>query len=494
MTSNPVDIDTPRRDVGGAFAALLAAVLAFSLMQTLVVPALPDLQRQLNASTTVVPWVLSAFLLTASVATGLLGRLGDMFGKRRMLLVALVVFGMGTLLAAMASSIGVLIAGRAIQGLGAATMPLAIGIVRDVFPRDRVPVAIGWISATFGVGFGVGLVVSGLIVASLGWQWIFWLGLVVIVVSIVMVAAFVPESSVRSPGRVDVVGAILLSGGLALLLLAISQSRVWNTAAVLALFVAAAGLLVAFVLAERRIRQPLVDVRLLRRRPILTTNVATLIIGFGMFGTFTLIPLFVGANPEAGYGFGASVVQAGLFLLPMAAGMLAAGPIAGRLGARAGFKTPLVLATTIGALGFALFAFAHDAAWTIYAGSAVLGVATGFAFASVANLIVTAVDPRQTGEATGINTIMRTIGGSLGTQSAAAVVAAMPGENGYTAAFAMSAVAMVIATVAALAYPRLLVDVADHEEHRAENRDQVGDDAAGDELGQHGDVVERGRT
>ncbi|MBM7791383.1 EmrB/QacA subfamily drug resistance transporter [Tenggerimyces flavus] len=488
MTSNPTGIDTPRRDVGGAFAALLTAVLAFSLMQTLVVPALPDLQRQLDASTTVVPWVLSAFLLTASVATGLLGRLGDMFGKRRMLLVALLVFGIGTLIAAMASSIGVLIAARAIQGLGAATMPLAIGIVRDVFPRDRVPIAIGWISATFGVGFGVGLVVSGLIVASLGWQWIFWLGLVVIVASIAMVAAFVPESSVRSPGRVDVVGAILLSAGLTLLLLAISQSRVWNAVAITALLVAAAGLLVAFVLAERRIRQPLVDVRLLSRRPILTTNVATLIIGFGMFGTFTLIPLYVGS------AFGASVVEAGLFLLPMAAGMLAAGPIAGRLGAKAGFKTPLVLATTIGVLGFALFAFAHDLAWTIYAGSAVLGIATGFAFAAVANLIVTAVDPRQTGEATGINTIMRTIGGSLGTQSAAAVVAAMPGENGYTAAFAMSAVAMVVATIAALAYPRLLVDVADHEEHRAENRDQVGDDAAGDELGQHGDVVERGRT
>lgn len=488
MTSNPTGIDTSRRDVGGAFAALLTAVLAFSLMQTLVVPALTDLQRQLDASTTVVPWVLSAFLLTASVATGLLGRLGDMFGKRRMLLVALAVFGLGTLLAAMASSIGVLIAARAIQGLGAATMPLAIGIVRDVFPRDRVPVAIGWISATFGVGFGVGLVVSGLIVASLGWQWIFWLGLVVIVASIVMVAAFVPESSVRTPGRVDAVGAILLSAGLALLLLAISQSRVWNAIAIAALFVVAAGLLVAFVLAERRIRQPLVDVRLLRRRPILTTNVATLIIGFGMFGTFTLIPLYVGS------AFGASVVEAGLFLLPMAAGMLAAGPVAGRLGARAGFKVPLVLATTIGVLGFALFAFAHDAAWTIYVGSAVLGVATGFAFASVANLIVTAVDPRQTGEATGINTIMRTIGGSLGTQSAAAVVAAVPGENGYTVAFAMSAVAMVVATIAALAYPRLLVDVADHEEHRAENRDQVGDDAAGDELGQHGDVVERGRT
>jgi EmrB/QacA subfamily drug resistance transporter len=465
MTSMTRGIDQRRHRTGTAFFALLTAVLSFSLMQTLVVPALPDLQRQLNTATTVLPWVLSAFLLSASVATGLLGRLGDMFGKRRVLLACLIVFGIGTLLAALAGSIGLLIAARAMQGLGAATMPLAIGIVRDEFPRERVPVAIGWISATFGIGFGVGLVVSGLIVAALGWQWIFWLGLLVIVAAIAMVAAFVRESPVRSPGRIDWIGAILLSAGLVALLLAISQSRVWSAPTVVALFAAVAIAFVAFVLAERGIRQPLVDVGLLRTRPILTANVATFIIGFGMFGAFTVVPLFVGTPPEQGYGFGASVTESGLFMLPMAAGMLAAGPIAGRLGARAGFKTPLVLATLIGALGFTVFALAHDAAWTIYVGSAVLGVAVGFAFASVANLVVSAIDPRQTGEATGINTIMRTIGGSLGTQLAATVIAAVPGEDGYTAAFAMAAGAMVLATLAALAYPRLLVDVAHDKEH-----------------------------
>lgn len=226
------------------------------------------------------------------------------------------------------------------------------------------------------------------------------------------------------------------------------------------LLAGAVVLLVAFVAAERRIRQPLIDIELLRRRAVLTSNVAALIIGFGMYGAFTLVPLFVQTPPEVGYGFGASVTEAGVFVLPMAVTMLFASPLAGRIGARVGFKIPLVLATLIGALGFVLFAVAHDAEWTIYLGNAVLGIGVGFAFASLANLVVGAVEPRQTGEATGVNTIMRTIGGSLGAQIAATIVVSahaagtsVPAESGYTTAFALSAIAMGLAALAALAGP-----------------------------------------
>ncbi len=450
------------RRVAASFAALLLAVLSFSLMQTMVVPALPDLRHELGADTTTVSWVLSAFLLTASVATGVLGRLGDMFGKRRMLLVSLTVFAIGTLLAAVSTSIGVLIAARAVQGFGAASLPLAIGIVRDEFPRERVPVAIGWISATFGIGFGVGLIVSGLIVDALGWSWIFWACLAVVIVALVAVRVSVPESPVRAPGRVDVAGVLLLTAALVAVLLPISQGRSWGWSAPLTigLFVAGGVLLVVFVAVERRIGQPLIDIGVLRRRAVLSASAATLIIGFGMFGAFTVVPLFVQTPPSAGYGFGASVTEAGLFMLPMAATMLLAGPVAGRLGARAGFKLPLVLATVFGAAGFAVFAAWHDAERPIYAGSAVLGIGVGFAFAAVANLVVAAVAPQQTGEAVGVNTIMRTIGGSLGAQVAATLIAArhlpgspVPAESGYTTAFVMSAIALALAAVAAVAHP-----------------------------------------
>jgi EmrB/QacA subfamily drug resistance transporter len=411
------------------------------------VPALPDLQRAFAVSTPAVSWVLSAFLLSASVATGLLGRLGDMFGKRRTLLAALGIAAIGTLISGVAGSLGVLLAGRVLQGLGAATIPLALGIVRDTFPRERVPVAIGWISAMFGIGFGVGLVAAGVVVDTLGWRWIFWLGLAVTGAGIVAVRAFVPESPTRSPGRVDVVGAVLLSAGLVSVLLAVSQGRVWGWGSAPTVVLMAGGLLllVAFAAAEARIPQPLVDVRLLCRRPILTANLATLVIGFGMFGAFTLVPQLVQAAP-----FRASVTQAGLFMLPMAVTMLVASPVAGRIGARTGFRLPLVLACAISAAGFVLYAVAHHSAWAIATAAAVLGVGVGFAFAAVANLVLAAVDPRQSGEAAGINTIMRTVGGAIGAQTAATVVTG----TGYTGAFVMSAVAMAVAALVALAYPR----------------------------------------
>ncbi|NIH79791.1 MFS transporter [Amycolatopsis viridis] len=451
------------------FAALLLAVLSFSLLQTMPVPALPTLQAEFGTSTTTVSWVLSAFLLTASVATGLLGRLGDMFGKRRVLLACLAVSAAGTLLAALAPSIGVLITARAIQGVGAATFPLAFGIVRDEFPRDRVPVAIGWISSTFGIGFGAGLVVPGLVVDALGWQWIFWLMLAVTVAGIAAVTAFVGESPVRSPGRVDWSGALLLTGGLVALLLAISEGRVWGwgSAAIIGLFAAAAVLLIVFALVETRLTQPLVDIRLLGRPAVLTSNITALIIGFGMYGAFTLVPLLAETPPQAGYGFGASVTEAGLFIIPMAVTMLVASPLAGRLGAAAGFKLPLVLACVLGAAGFVVFALAHTTRWPLYLGNGILGIGVGFAFASLANLVVAAVDPAQTGEATGINTIMRTIGGTFGAQIASTIVTAgivpgtrFPAESGYTTAFTLSAIAMGVAALVAVAGPGRLVPAA----------------------------------
>lgn len=453
---------TTHRGMAAPFGALLVAVLSFSLLQTMPVPALPDLQREFSSSTTTVSWVLSAFLLSASVSTGLLGRIGDMFGKRRVLLGCLTVSAAGTMLAALAGSVGVLIAARAIQGVGAATFPLAFGIVRDEFPRERVPVAIGWISSTFGIGFGFGLVIPGLLVDRLSWEWIFWVMFAVTVVGLAAVAAFVPESPVRSPSQIDWVGAVLLSGGLVTFLLAISEGRVWGwtSTAILGLLVVAVVLLTMFGLVEARLEAPLIDIRLLGKRAVLTPNITALIIGFGMYGAFTLVPKLVQTPSRYGYGFDASVTQAGLFIIPMAVAMLFASPLAGRIGARIGFKFPLALACLINAVGFLVFGFAHDTRLAIYLGNAITGVGVGFAFASLANLVVNAVDQHQTGEATGINTIMRTIGGTFGAQIASTAVTSkriagtsIPAESGYTSAFILSAMALAVATLAALTVP-----------------------------------------
>jgi len=452
-----------RQHYGLTLAVLVLAALAYALSQTMVAPALPDIQRELGATTTQVTWVLTVYLLTASVATPVLGRLGDILGKERILVLVLALFGLGSLVAALSHSIGLLIAGRAIQGAAGAVFPLAFGIIRDEFPRERVATGIGLISATFGIGGGVGLVISGVIVDHLSYEWLFWLGLIVTVIALVATHLFVPESPIRTKASIDWAGAALLSVGLICLLVGVSYGNDWgwSSARVLGLFVAAAIVLAVWVWFESRTREPLVDMRMMRLRGVWTTNLTGLLIGFGMFGSFILIPQFVQMPEASGYGFGASVTEAGIFLLPSAAVMLVAGPMAGLLANRYGSRLPLLIGTLVAAASFALLAAAHSERWHIYLTGAMLGVGIGLSFASMANLIVEAVDPSQTGVATAMNTIMRTIGGALGGQIAASIVAGhvtsgsrFPAESGFTQAFVVSAVAVMIAFAAALAIPR----------------------------------------
>lgn len=392
----------------------------------------------------------------ASTHLSVVAVLGDIFGKRRLLLVSLLILGVGTVLAATAGSVGMLIAARAVQGLGGGTFPLAFGIARDSFVRERVTVAIGTISAVFGVGFGVGLVVPGPITDSLGWQWLFWISLIPTVAAFGAVRVFISRDSEGKGGSVDWTGGVLLAVGFVALLLVIGQARLWSVGALGGVAALSAVALVAFGAVESRVRAPLIDLRVLRRRALVTANLSALVIGFGMYGAFTLVPQLVQAAPEAGFGFGATVTESGLYLLPMAVTMLFAGPVAGRIGPRIGFGTTLVLACVIGALGFCFFAAGHRVIGAIVVGSGVLGVGVGFAFSALANIVVGAVDPQATGEATGVNTIVRTIGGSLGALVAATIVAStapaetgVPTAGGYTAAFGISAVALAAAAIIA---------------------------------------------
>ncbi len=451
-----------RQHYGLTLLVLAVAGLSFALLQTMVLPALPTIQREYGVSTTVVTWVMTVYLLTASIATPVLGRLGDMFGKERLLVIVLLVLAVGTLMAALSSSIEMLIAGRAVQGAGGAIFPLAFGIIRDEFPRERVGAGIGLISATFGIGGGAGLVLAGLIVDHLDYTWIFWLSLVVILAAVVATHFFVPESPVKTPAKIDWVGAALLAAGLGSGLLAVSEGGNWGwgSAEVVGLLAVAATLLLVWGRYELRVAEPLVDMRMMRLRGVWTTNVTALMVGFGMFGSFLLVPQLVQMPAAAGFGFGATVTQAGLFLLPSSAVMLFAGPFSGWLGGRFGSRTPALIGIALVGLGFIQLAVMHDQHWHIYLNSVITGAGIGLSFAAMATLIVEAVPQSQTGIATGMNTIMRSIGGALGAQISASIVGAhlaasgLPTESGFVIAFIVSAAALGLAFVAALLIPR----------------------------------------
>ena len=268
-----------RQHYGLTLGILTLATTAYALQQTMVVPALPQLQRELDASTTWATWVFTGFLLSAAVLTPILGKLGDRFGKERLLVASLATFFVGCVGCAIAPDIWTLIAARVVSGAGGAVFPLSFGIIRDEFPPERVKVGIGLLSAVFGVGGGLGLVLSGVIVDNASWRWIFVVGAAAVAVAIVLVRRFVPESPIRSPSRVDVPGAVLFSTMLLSLLIGLSEGESWGwtSPAVLGLFGLAAVAGVTWVLFELRVDEPLIDMRVLAGRPVLLTNTTCLL-------------------------------------------------------------------------------------------------------------------------------------------------------------------------------------------------------------------------
>jgi EmrB/QacA subfamily drug resistance transporter len=451
-----------RQHYGLTFAVLALAGATYAVLQSLVAPAIPEIQHEFHTSTTSAAWVLTAYLLSASIFTPVLGRLGDMFGKERTLVAVLVVLAFGTFLAAISTDINMLIIGRVIQGAGGAIFPLAFGIIRDEFPRERIPHGIALISAILGIGGGLGIVLAGPIIDHLSIHWLFWIPLILIVVATVMTVFFVPESPIKTPGTINWSGAALLSAWLVALLVGISEgsSWGWTDGRTLGLFLAAAVLLGAWIVNEQRAEEPLVDMSMMRIRGVWTVNAAAFLVGAGMYSSFVLLPQFTETDASTGYGFSASVTEAGLFLLPSTVMMLVISPLAGRLSARVGSRVPLVGGSIACTLAFVLLAVAHDQKWEIYAASAILGVGIGLAFASLANLIVEAVRPEQTGVATGMNTVMRSLGGSVGSQIGASVIAgtvvgtALPTEHGFELAFIIAGAACFLGALASLAVPR----------------------------------------
>jgi EmrB/QacA subfamily drug resistance transporter len=435
--------------------------MAFALSQTVVSPALPELQRSMHATPSSIAWILTGYLLAASVATPIVGKLGDLYGRARVLTVVLVVFAGGSAICALAGSLELLVAGRVVQGVGGGIFPLAFGIIRETFPKERVATAIGGISATFGIGGGVGLVIAGLIVDALGPSWLFWLGLMALPAAYT-IWRDVPREQTRPGARVDWLGAVLLSAALTSLLFGLSRTIAWGwgSGRVLALIAGGLVLAVVWVLLELRVDQPLVDMRVLRRRPVLMTNITAVLVGFSMFASFLLVPQLAQTPERFGYGFGATVTGAGLLMLPSTLVMLVSGPWAGRLASRSA-RLPLILGTAVNALAFLLFAVAHGSAWEVAVAGGLMGVGIGFSFASMANLVVEAVPREEVGVATGINTIMRSLGGALGAQLVATLLSSqtigssvIPSEAAYTDAFIVAAIASGLGTLAALSIPK----------------------------------------
>ena len=425
-------------------------------LQSLIIPVLSTIGADLGADAVGQTWMLTAWLISAAVATPLLGRAGDLVGRRRMYLLALGAVAVGSLLSAFAPNLTVMLFARVLQGLGAAVFPLGFGLVRDAFPSARLAGAIGGLSAIMAVGSGLGTVIAGPVSAVIGWRGLFALPLVLAATGLALGYFGLSRTTTRATGRINVLAAVLLSGWLVALLLPLSSGNQWGWGSpiVLTLFVVAAILASAWVAVELRSRNPLVDMKIMRLPAVWTTNVTALLTGAAMFGVWAYLPRLAETPTSSGYGLGVDASTAGLIMLPMLVTMASVGFVAGPLSRVLPFAAQLTLGAFLSALASLGIAFLHGNVWTLAAAAAVLGLGTGLVTSSTPNLIVRSVPADQVGIATGMNANIRTIGGAIGTTVFAAAIGAtlgaagLPAESGYVAAFVIGAILAVIGGLA----------------------------------------------
>lgn len=438
----------------------LGALMA-ALAQTLIIPVLPVMSRDLGASTTQAQWLLTSTLLVAAVSVPVVGRLADMFGRRRMLLVAVGALTVGSLIDALTSNITVMLIGRAIAGLSTAAIPLGISLLAAVLPEARKGSAVALVSAMLGVGGALGLPLAGLIADNFDYHVLYWIGAIGAALSLVAIRLLVGEVAHARSGSVDFVGIVLLAGAVICLVLPLSQgsSWGWGSLATIGLLVVSVVLFALLFVVERRVDNPLVNIRTLSNPPIAITNVASIFIGFALFASFVGTANYVQAPTATGYGFGSSVLVAGLCLLPSGVLMLLLSPVAARLIAMWSAGRVLALAGGTLAVGLVLRIFATGSLWEIIVGASIVGAGTGIGYATLPSLINAHSPSTELAAANGINALARSLGSTLASAVGGSLLAAitvsvggteMPSLGAYRLLFAICAVAAVLAAVAGL--------------------------------------------
>lgn len=438
--------------------------LVVAMQFTLVIPLLADLPGLLDVSSENASWLMTATVLASAVSTPIVARMADMYGKRRMMLVSLTVMIVGSLVCALEVSFSMLIVGRAMQGFAASLIAVGISLLRDELPPERVATAVALMSATMGIGSALGMPLSGVFYQTLGWHSIFWFSAVAGAVLVAALALFIDESPVRTPGRFDLVGAALFSAGLVSLLLPVSKGNAWGwtSAPVLGLLVLSVAIFSAWIPVQRRRRHPMVDLRIARQRPVLTTNIASLFVGFAMFSNLFLTAQVLQTPTDSDAGFGLSADAAGLAMVPMGLVMVLLAPFTGRMLNAIGGRTTLAIGSGLMAVSYAGRVWFSSSVLEVIIGSTLVGAGTAIAFAAMPTLIMNAVPITQTASANGLSTLVRSIGAAIASTACAAILAMytidvgqipVPTETGVQIVLWASAGSAAIATLITRAIP-----------------------------------------
>lgn len=460
--------DAPKR-TGVIVAVLAFAGLGASFMQTILIPIQGELPKLLNTTSGNTAWVITATLVAAAVCTPVAGRLGDMFGKRRVAMALLLLQAVGAVLAALSNDVVTMVIARVLQGMAAGVIPLGISILRDVLPRRRLGSGIALVSATLGVGGALGLPISAVVAENFDWHALFWVAAGIAVLAYLAYAVFVPSSTQRSPGRIDVVGIVGLALGLVGVLVAVSRGGDWGwgDARTLTLLVGGVLVLAIWGVIELRVKDPLVDLRVSARGPVLLTNLASVAMGFALFASNVVFPQLLVLPRATGIGLGLTLTVAALILAPAGLAMMALSPVAGKVEQRWGAKPLLIVGAAVLALAYGIALMFHAEAWQILVVNVVLGAGVGLGYAAMPALIMQAVPAHETGAANGLNALMRSLGTSIAAAASGAILAqsvttvggvAGPSEGGFLLTLTLGLGAALVCVIVAAFIPRPRAD------------------------------------
>jgi MFS family permease len=434
-------------------------------MFTLVVPLQAELPELLNASREDTTWVVTITLLVAAIATPISGRLGDMYGKRRVVVVLLVLLILGSLIAALSQSIVGVIIGRALQGAVTGVVPLGIAIMRDVLPTERLGTAVALMSATMGVGGAIGMPVAALLAVNADWHSLFWLAAALGVAGLVLVFFFVPEDVLLSPGKLDLPGAIGLAIGLTGILLFVSRGAQWGWTSPLALACIVGGVAVLLVWGwyQLRAKDPLLDLRVAARPAVLFTNIAAIGMGFALFSSNVTFPQMLELPVETGSGFGMDMVGASLVVMPAGLVMIVISPLSGWLERTVGPRPLFTVGAASIVLAYVFVLIWSTEVWHIFVANLFIGVGIGFSFAAMPMIIMRSVPANETGASNGLNALFRSVGTSSASAVLGGVLAAMsvefdgmtvPTRTAFEVCFWLAIVAGIVAVVLSLFIPK----------------------------------------
>src|SRR5437868_4500148 len=401
---------------------MAVAGIVASLMQTLVVPLIGELPTMLGTSSSNASWVITVTLLTAAVTTPVIGRLGDMYGKQRMMLVCTLPLILGSALCAMADSVGPMIIGRGLQGMGMGLIPLGISALRDLLPPARLGSAIALMSSSMGIGGALGLPLAAVVAQYADWRMLFWGAAALGVLVAFLIRLLVPAtpSTARAGVRLDYVGVLGLGVGLVCLLLGVSKGADWGwgSATIIGLLAGAVVVLLAWGWWQLRVSDPLVDLRVTARPQVLLTNLASIVVGFAMYAQSLIVMQILQLPTATGYGLGQSMLAAGLWMAPGGLVMMAVSPLGARLSAARGPKVTLIAGCLAIALGYGSSMALLGSAWGMLIVSCLCTAGVALAYGAMPALIMGAVPRSETAAANSFNALMR----SIGTTVSAAVV------------------------------------------------------------------------